>query len=621
MISSETCEYIFVSSGTDEALQTAFEFADRFLTGYGPEARVVSFYDPTRTNVPASSPITYWTDLVASDDDRRIHENAVRRLDRLASGLTYDFLPVFRAHRGALYDYVYRAIVLQELLTGERRPLSLIVRGSGSLGSVASIKVQRNYGVPSDALSVPRKAGGRLAAPTNSSSRREQGVGQRKEVYLVAVEDSGSLVSLDPALAICQELIRQRCDPLVVTTSPIVNSAMTQAGVPVRLVTFRPLTTEESEGIEDEADYNIRRMLGVEGVDGTDRAFLSWIRAFLVSWARDNLVINAELERLDREYRVLTLLTIGVVNPLTTLCGEHYRAQARNWLAYFPIVQKPWVDVVSPKHEAFYLQANRYLTYGDYLADQLADLGIPRELTRTVGSTTYDKSHRRIREADREYTRTQILKGWSPGKKLVVVATECLQRPFEEIDPVVRNLLAIGGVHVVIKVHPADSPEMYQRYARSLSADDKLEVVASCDLMALLHAADLLIAVFSNIIINAAVLGTPTLVCDFGNKRVTLDFVAAELCLGCFDQADLPRILRELLAPSKTREMAEKLLRETIGYFNGPNDGQSAVRVAQELAAMSEPAVAGLCRDFVKSARSHLAPVIDWVYKQKPRGL
>jgi hypothetical protein len=31
--------------------------------------------------------------------------------------------------------------------------------------------------------------------------------------------------------------------------------------------------------------------------------------------------------------------------------------------------------------------------------------------------------------------------------------------------------------------------------------------------------------------------------------------------------------------------------------------------------------VAGLCRDFVKSARSHLAPVIDWVYKQKPRWL
>jgi UDP-N-acetylglucosamine 2-epimerase len=585
MTSAEACEYILVSAHTDDAIHIALEYANRFLASYGSEAQVVSFYEPIRRKVPATSPIVHWTDLAAQGDEVRLHEDALRRLDCLGSGLTYEFLPVFRSQRINLHYAMYRAIMLRGLLNGEHRPLCFIVPGTGTFGPVASIKVQRSSGVPSDVMRTsPRRFGEALRKHISSTGGHQKRLGRRKDVCLVTLDDVGSLVNLDPAIAVCKELKKRCLDLLVITTTPVVTSAMTQAGVPARLVANRSLSAEEFEIIRDQVDYNICRMLGIEGLDTVDREFLSTVGDNLISWARDHLLINAELERVDQEYTIQSVLSIGSI-PLTQLAGERYQDRGSKLLIYFPIIQHPLPVIAGPKYPTFYRHDIRYLVSGDYFARQLVDLAIPEASITCVGSTTYDKSHGRNRDADRQHTRTRILKNWGPDEKLVVIATEHIRRPFEEIDPAVRSLLAIDGTHIVIKVHPSDDLDMFEQYARSLVVGEKLEVVKSCDLIALLHAADLVIAIYSNVIINAAVLGTPTLVCDFSNKRAAFDFVAAGLSLGCFDPAHLPQMLKEMLEASPLRETAEELLRRNIRQFNGANDGQSAVRVAQAIAA------------------------------------
>ena len=578
MHAADTCEYMFVSNNSEDTAQIVQEYANRFLASYGPQSRVVSF----DRRFPSTSSIKYWNDLFSADDEVRIRKEASLRLDRLVSVLGNEFLGIFATHRTAFHFDMCWAIGLDELSRKVRLPTIFVLPGQGELGSVASIKMPRERGVP-NFWTTHRNCGTARQPSSRSRSVSRRAATSNRQIHLVALEDSGTFVNIDPALAICQELRRQGCDPLILTTSSVVRSTAGEAGFPVRVIPKGSLSREEYEAIEQEIDYNVGRMLGTGKLDVADRIFLSNIRGRMIAWTRDNLLAEAELTKIDEECCVSAIITIGMANPLPILAGEYYQNRGACWLAYFPNLVKPTLDIVSSKHAAFYRQANRYLTYGDYLSDQLTSLGIPKELITTVGSCTYDKSQGRDSEADRGYTRNQILKTWRSGEMLVVVATECLQRPFEEIDPAVRSLLSINGTHIVIKVHPSDDLDMFEQYARSLIAGEKLEVVKSCDLIALLHAADLVIAIYSNVIINAAVLGIPTLVCDFGNKRAGFDFVAAGLSVGCFDPADLPQMLKEMLEASPLRKTAEELLRRNIRQFNGANDGQSAVRVAQEI--------------------------------------
>ena len=365
----------------------------------------------------------------------------------------------------------------------------------------------------------------------------------------------------------------------MITSSPVVSAAMLEEGFPVRCIAHRSLPSDTITAILHRVRQTLGRIEKHPDADAVDRFLLWRIESMMVGWARDVLMIDEEIDRLDAEYDVAALLTMGTSNRLVDVLGRRYQSRGVKWLTYLPMLQRPSIDIVSSTHPVFFRQADAYLVYGSHLEEQLRDL-LATACIEVVGSTTFDNALGRDRERDREHVRTAILRHWSGTEKLVVVATECSPRAFEEIDPVVRCLANMHGVHAVIKVHPSDSLETYANYAASLGREDKLEVVKSCDVNALVHAAELLVGVFTNLIVTAAVLGTPTLVCDFSNKRAPLDFVAQGLCLGCFDPGDLDRMLRGLLSSSELRPRAEELLRNNVHRFNGQNDGGSSVRVA-----------------------------------------
>jgi hypothetical protein len=582
VLPSGTCEHIFLSAYSEETLKITTDYALRFLAGYGPNARVISFYESFRTSRSVDTRIQHWRDAFSADDEARLHEEAVRRLDRLADGLTDDLAAIFSAHRSELLYHASQAAVAVALLQKHRGPLCFVWAGAGTLGPVASIKVQREHGLPKEAFrrnfpAPPASPPHNLDWHKKPKSLLPKG---RQKVILIGVEDGGNLVRLDPTLNICRELTRRGCRFLVVTSSPVVDAAMLEAGFPVRSIGSRSLNSEESASIYQCIRQNLSWLENDSRADAADRLLLWRLESYLVGAARDVLVLNEELEKIDREHDVAVLLTLGTCNPLVDVLGRRYQPDGVKWLTYLPILQRPSIDIVSSTHKVFFRPADSYLVYGGHLQAKLVELRIPKAAIEVVGSTTFDKSLGRDRERDREYTRTEILKNWSAGDKLVVVGTECSPRPFEEIDPIVRFLTGLDGVHTVIKVHPSDPLEMYENYAASLNVGDKLEVVKSCDVTALIHAAELLTCIFSNLIVTAAVLGTPTLVVDFAYKRAPLDFVAHGLCLGCFERDKLGQMLSDLLQPSTLRSTAEAMLQSNIHCFNGLNDGRSAARVA-----------------------------------------
>jgi hypothetical protein len=107
-------------------------------------------------------------------------------------------------------------------------------------------------------------------------------------------------------------------------------------------------------------------------------------------------------------------------------------------------------------------------------------------------------------------------------------------------------------------------------------------------LIGLLSEADLLVCILSNIIVTAAVVGTPNLVCDFSNKRAPVDYCREGLCLGCFDPESVPHTLKLMLMNSTLRDQALTMLKTGVHRFNGPNDGRAASRVVMDVMSSNQ---------------------------------
>jgi hypothetical protein len=146
----------------------------------------------------------------------------------------------------------------------------------------------------------------------------------------------------------------------------------------------------------------------------------------------------------------------------------------------------------------------------------------------------------------------------------------------------------MNDVAVVLKAHPSDSLQFYESFVGSLGNPENIRVVQNCNLSALLHSADLLMAILSNVIVTAAALGTPTLVCDFSGKSKVVNFVAEGLCEGCYDPEQISDSVRRLLFDDVFRAKALDRLALRVSRFNGPNDGNSHKRIASFVQSLAK---------------------------------
>jgi hypothetical protein len=170
----------------------------------------------------------------------------------------------------------------------------------------------------------------------------------------------------------------------------------------------------------------------------------------------------------------------------------------------------------------------------------------------------------------------------------VVVATEAFPLPLVELRPILQALARMDDVAVMLKVHPSDSLQFFESFVGSLGSPENIRVVQNCNLSALLHSADLLMAILSNVIVTAAALGTPTLVCDFSGKSKVVNFVAEGLCEGCYDPEQISDSVRRLLFDDVFRAKALDRLALRVSRFNGPNDGNSHKRIASFVQSLAK---------------------------------
>src|SRR5262249_54256775 len=233
-------------------------------------------------------------------------------------------------------------------------------------------------------------------------------------------------------------------------------------------------------------------------------AFLSALDSKIVNYRRSIHATERVLHELQARLRVSAVLTVYESLPLSVMAGRWATNKGVPWVGFFPIL-------VGDRPDGNHFPAPAHLVYGDQLRDKMIFHGCAPESMQVVGTPTFDVTPHRDIASDQTYLAR--LFPHIVGRKLVVVATEAFAHPLIELEPVLRALADMEDVAVVLKVHPSDSELFFSNFVDSLGNASNIRVIQKCELLPLLHVGDLLIAVVSNIIVTAAALGTPTLVC------------------------------------------------------------------------------------------------------------
>lgn len=408
--------------------------------------------------------------------------------------------------------------------------------------------------------------------------------GVRKDVVLLTVSDSGSRVNLDPAIAIAAELSRRGMDSLLVTDSAWINQDVGLAGGNV-------VNVRDGAG-----PVGSERLPGRLFPTGAKRVPLRAAQGELLAmnwpyYLRRRRQYQRAYDRIAASRRVRAVFSINETLPLAVDLGRRAMAERIPWIGHFPIL-------VGARPDGYFFPAPVHLAYGGQIRDHMISAGKNATDIHILGTHTYDKHLGRDRAADRIIVERDFPR--ARGKKLVTIGTEAFPDPYTELGPILSTVPFIDGVHAVLKLHPDDQIEDFEALAEQLGVRDRIDIVKRYPLGQLLAASDLLMVVVSNIAIEAAVSGTPTLICDFSGKARSVNFVEQGLCLGVTDPAEVGASVRDILFdPARAREAAARIAKG-VSRFNGPSDGASSSRIAAFILDRM-----GLPADLPTSTESH----------------
>jgi hypothetical protein len=182
-----------------------------------------------------------------------------------------------------------------------------------------------------------------------------------------------------------------------------------------------------------------------------------------------------------------------------------------------------------------------------------------------------------------EKGRAQAAAG-AAGKHLVLVTTK--QREAQQVLPALLDAAAaMPGVHVAIKTHPAETPDVYA--AAAAGRADVTVLDASAPLAPLLRGCRAVVTVNSTVALDAAVLDVPALAIALPNNLSP--FVEAGVIAGAGTDADkIRRVLEQILYDEEFRAALARARRTFLTRYNIAADGRAAERAAGAVVRLIE---------------------------------
>jgi len=209
---------------------------------------------------------------------------------------------------------------------------------------------------------------------------------------------------------------------------------------------------------------------------------------------------------------------------------------------------------------------------GHFPADSLVVTGSPRldALVRTIGALS-SEDIAAARHATGAGTRDVVLfvGKFTQARHVLGALTEAIGR--------------MPGVHLVIKTHPAETPDAYEPIARGHENVRVLDAGAA--LGPLLRASRLVVTVNSTVALDAGVLGIPALVIGLPNNLSP--FVAAGIMAGAATTSEIEPALHRILYDEEFRLHLGRAREDYLRRFAIGSDGRAAARSADAVLTLA----------------------------------
>lgn len=226
--------------------------------------------------------------------------------------------------------------------------------------------------------------------------------------------------------------------------------------------------------------------------------------------------------------------------------------------------------------------ADHHYVYGRQLTEIMLDCGIAPDRIHEVGSYHFDRARHRVQEDDAKLC--DALLPERAGRPLVIIATECRPKQHLEIEPTLAALAERDDILTVLKLHPSEVAAPFEEMLARLGNPSHIILVGQCDTLALVANADVLITMGSNLIVEAAVLGTPSISYNYTGAPCPIDFVHEGLCLGATTPEECLRLIEGIAVRGEAYDKAMALL-ENVTRFNAVNDGMFIERMTAAIIA------------------------------------
>lgn len=207
--------------------------------------------------------------------------------------------------------------------------------------------------------------------------------------------------------------------------------------------------------------------------------------------------------------------------------------------------------------------------------------GYAPESLIVTGSPKFDALLALARGLDRDALRRGL--GVAPGEKLLLVASRFrgIRETHQSIGSAFPSLLAaamaLPGVHLLVKPHPAESGEAYERAIQRAGAGRARVLGSRADLLELLVAMDALVTVESLSAVEALVVGRPVLILNLPTNLAEL--VEQGMALGVAAGEDPREALRSLLFDAATERRLAAARERYLGDVAHGVDGQATARI------------------------------------------
>ena len=576
-----------------EEAQTKEDWAENVLrlrTLY-PDAPIVNMCHPLRGQVfPFEH--TFYKDIISPQDEMSLYAKAYKTTDIIMSLSASAPTPLVAASLFALYHSIASQLFYYfsyEYLSNKFSENGLIVISSYICGSTEQLLETKSL--------LDRMRNLILGAQANDAETDERTyakVASPEKTILFSCENSGSGINYNTYMTLGRRLIDEGYDVYFYCLSDETEE---------HLKTFASHVVRYAENNNDDnplactlalshcMDMVIKGFLTARACGLLPR--ISYRSPLMVGGDALNSFLVATLYSIYEKFAhymqafefafssVENLASQGVRKVVAINEGESCSSFLLSAASHFGLDSIGVSPILYSDHPASrFFPAKKHLVYGAQLADLMIKSGIEDDSIVPVGSVHYDQAYGRVKSADIAYTH-ELIPEWD-NRPLVVIATENRPNQLTEIKPTLEALRHRADLFVIIKLHPGDPVDLFERLLAELGSPSHFKIIKKCDVLAVIHASALLITMSSNLVIEAAVMGSISLSYNYSSSKPLFDFVKEGLCLGAYSPDECIAKIDMLIADSALRNEALALLKN-VERFQAFNDGASADRIFEQI--------------------------------------